>query len=249
MNPSLLWLVLALVFAGVVAVAAYWLKMLNRNGALAAFLLGFLVFGFGGIPWTIVLLAFFVSSSGLSKLLKKSNEKLEEKYAKGSRRDAGQVLANGGVAGLMVVFHILFPDSSLPWVGYCAAFAAANADTWATELGVLSKTSPRLLSTWKPVPMGTSGGVTVFGSLAAVAGALLIAVISLFFPINADMNWEAFALVVLAAGVLGSLVDSLLGATVQAIYWCPNCGKETEQSPRHRCGNADRNSAWLGVVE
>ena len=256
MTPLLIWLALAVVFAGVVAGTAYWFGLLNRSGALAAFLLGFLVFGFGGISWTVVLLTFFLSSSLLSKAFGGKKGKLDEKYAKGSTRDAGQVIANGGVAGLMVILHVLFPDSHLPWVGYCAAFAAANADTWATELGVLSKSSPRLVSTWQPVPMGTSGGVTVIGSLSAVAGALLITIISLFFPGTRYLNWLPFSLVVLAAGALGSLVDSWLGATLQAIYWCQSCGKETEQNPLHRCGSTTTrvrgvpwmNNDWVNVL-
>lgn len=248
MIPLLIWLALAVAFAGVVAGYACRFGMLSRSGALAAFLLGFLVFGFGGISWTVVLLTFFLSSSLLSKAFHGKKRKLDEMYSKGSNRDAGQVLANGGVAGSMVLLHILFPDSSLPWVGFCAAFAAANADTWATELGVLSRTPPRLLTSGKAVPMGTSGGVTGIGTLAAASGALLIAVISLLFLESDNLNWIIFSLVVLAAGVLGSLVDSWLGATLQAIYWCPSCGKETEQHPLHRCGGTTtrlRGLTWM----
>ena len=63
-------------------------------------------------------------------------------YSKGGRRDAAQVLANGGIAGLFVILHNLLPGSWLPWAGFCAAMAAANADTWATELGILNPGKP-----------------------------------------------------------------------------------------------------------
>lgn len=248
MLPPLIWIGLAVVFAGAVAGAAYRFGMLNCSGALAAFLLGVLVFGFGGLSWTVVLLTFFLSSSLLSKAFRHKKRQLDEKYAKGSKRDAGQVLANGGVAGLTVILHLVFPDSSLPWVGFCAAFAAANADTWATELGVLSWTPPRLLTSGKAVPMGTSGGITKIGTLSAVAGALLIAMVSIPFPESAAHNRLIFTLLILTAGFLGSLVDSWLGATIQAIYWCPSCGKETEQHPQHRCGGGTtrvRGWAWM----
>jgi uncharacterized protein (TIGR00297 family) len=251
MVPSWSWLVLSFLFAGVVALAAYRLNLLSASGAIAAFLLGFLVFGFGGIPWAIVLFTFFISSSLLSKAFGRKKAGMDEKYAKGSRRDAGQVLANGGVAGLMVIFHILFPASIIPWVGFCAAFAGANADTWATELGVLSRTPPRLITTGKPVTMGSSGGVTLAGTLAATSGALLVAIAGailcgLVQPGFLPGMW--FLPVVTAAGLLGSLVDSMLGATLQAIYWCPECKKETEQSPLHRCGSSTsriRGWHWL----
>ena len=134
------------------AFAAFRLRSLSQSGAWTAFLLGAVVFGLGGIAWALVLLAFFITSSGLSFLFKKRKSIPDEKYAKGSRRDAYQVLANGGLAGIAVVAHVFFPDSIFPWVAFCAAFAAANADTWATELGILNQVPPRLISTGKAVP-------------------------------------------------------------------------------------------------
>ena len=137
--------------------------------------MGAIVFGLGGLAHTVVLLSFFFSSSILSVILKKQKQKVNEKYAKGSRRDAGQVLANGGVATLCVIVGAIFPDQPVFWWMFCAAFAAANADTWATEIGALSKSAPRLITSFKQVEAGTSGGITLLGSVSALAGASLIA--------------------------------------------------------------------------
>lgn len=241
----------ASLLALLVAVAAYYFKALSFSGAAAAFLLGSIVFGLGGLEWAIILIVFFVTSSGLSFLFRRRKSKVEEKFSKGSRRDAGQVIANGGMAGLMVLLHFAFPQSLLPWAGFCGALAAATADTWATELGVLSPRQPRLLSNWKPVPAGTSGGVSLTGTAAALFGSLLIALSCLIcWPLTGfegSLGWVVSA-VVLFSGLAGSLVDSLLGATIQAVYHCPVCDKETEKHPLHSCGTATqrvRGLAWL----
>lgn len=233
-------LLLGVLLAAVVAFAAYRLKTLNRSGAWAAFALGVVVFGFGGLPWAAVLLVFFITSSGLSRVMKRRKEKIEEQSSKSSQRDAWQVAANGGVAGLAALIGVFFPASIVPWLVFAAAFAAANADTWATELGVLSRKWPRGIRTFKHVPPGTSGGVSGMGLLAAGCGAVVIALTAwLAWPVavTSDADRSLSALVIIAAGVTGSLIDSLLGATLQGIYYCSSCEKETEKHPQHSCGN------------
>jgi uncharacterized membrane protein len=112
--------------------------------------------------------------------------------------------------------------------------AAVNADTWATEVGVLSRKLPRLITTGKVVERGTSGGITLAGSLAAFLGSLLVGcVAAVFMPVS---NTLLFILAASLGGLAGSLVDSLLGASVQGIYACPSCEKETERHPLHSCG-------------
>lgn len=233
----------------IISLAAYAVRSLSRSGALAATLLGTAVFGLGGLPWAALLLGFFMSSSLLSRLFRRRKQSVEEKFSKGSRRDAAQVAANGGIAGLLAVVQAVFPHSPLPWLAAAAALAAANADTWATELGVLSPVKPRLITTGKVVEMGTSGGLSLLGTLAAAGGAAFIALLAVLFP-PAGMplapGWVA--LLVTLGGLLGSLVDSLLGATVQAIYTCPQCAKETERHPLHTCGTPTlplRGWRWL----
>lgn len=230
----------------VIASLAYAVRALDFSGAVAATALGALVFGLGGLDWALVLIAFFISSSLLSRLAKQRKSGLQAVFSKGGRRDAGQVLANGGIAGAMVLLHALFPQVDVLWAAFVGALAAVNADTWATELGVLSRTPPCLITTGKPVERGTSGGISLIGTLAAAGGALFIGVIA--GVLKQAESGLAVALIAGTAGLLGSLVDSLLGATVQAIYCCPVCGKLTERHPLHTCGaktHLQRGLAWM----
>lgn len=248
-SASILQLVSGAILAFIAAMISWRLKWLSGSGAWAAFGLGWVVFGLGGFAWAVILLTFFVSSSGLSKLFKKKKQDLEKYYEKGSQRDAGQVLANGFVAGLFVVLHVFFPDSWVPWTGFAAALAAANADTWATELGVLDKRSPVLITTGKPVKKGTSGAVSMIGTIAALLGSALMAIMSWFFMPGDLFLFNGWWIILIAiAGLLGCMVDSLFGALEQAIYFCESCGRETEQFPDHECGTKTtflRGWTWL----
>jgi uncharacterized protein (TIGR00297 family) len=240
------------ILAVIIALAAWRVGSLNRQGALAAALLGTIIFGLGGWSWAVLLLGFFISSSGLSRLFRKKKMAFDEKFSKGSQRDAGQVMANGGIAGLFVLLHVLWPDALWPWLGFAGALASANADTWATELGVLSRSTPRLITNGRKVERGTSGGISWAGTAAAAGGALFIAALgvgswqgNMFIPAPNPLVWLAG---ITLAGIAGSLADSLLGATLQAIYWCPNCMKETERHPLHTCGTPTtrlRGWPWL----
>jgi uncharacterized protein (TIGR00297 family) len=142
------------------------------------------------------------------------------------------------------VIHVLYPESIIGWVGFAASLAAVNADTWATELGVLNPTAPRMITDLrKRVEKGTSGGVSLFGTLATLLGAAAIALPAAIF---AD-NWTLLPLVTIA-GLAGSLFDSLIGATMQAMYYCPTDNKETEKHPLHTCGTETvliRGWKWL----
>lgn len=240
-------LIIGFTLALIVAYLAYRFRSLDRSGAYAALLVGTVIFGLGGLEWAILLLTFFITSSALSRAFKNRKREANEKYAKGGQRDAGQVFGNGGIATLFAALHFFFPEANWPWLGFAASLASVNADTWATELGVLSPTPPRLITDLgKVVEKGTSGGVSLVGTLASLAGAGLIGLeAALLGP--SSVNWTFFALVTIA-GLLGALFDSLLGATVQAIYFCPACQKETERNPTHGCGTRTtqiRGWTWL----
>ena len=131
-------LLLGFLLAILIAYLAYKARSLNQSGAIAAAFTGTIIFGIGGWEWAVLLLTFFITSSALSRAFKKRKQGLDEKFSKGHERDAGQVFGNGGVATFFAALHFFFPESSLPWVGFAAALAAVNADTWATELGVLN---------------------------------------------------------------------------------------------------------------
>jgi len=241
MDINYLQLLSGFLLAIVIAFLSFKLGFLAKSGALAASLLGAVVFGLGGFSWAVVLMGFFISSSVLSKVFKRKKLDLIEKFSKGSKRDAWQVWANGGIAGIFVVLNAIFSESTWPWLAFCGAMAAVNADTWATELGVLSKKNPINLVTGHSVERGASGGISSLGTLAAFMASLFIAILAiLFWPaalpaLSAPDVW-LLMVAITAAGVLGSLVDSFLGATIQAIYYCPVCEKETEKHPEHSCG-------------
>ncbi len=179
----------------IIAYLAYRARSLDRSGALAALVVGTVIFGLGGLSWAILLLTFFITSSGLSRMFKSRKREANEKYAKGGQRDAGQVFGNGGIATLFAALHFFFPGAAWPWLGFAASLAAVNADTWATELGVLNPTAPRLITDLrKVVEKGTSGGVSWGGTLASFAGAGLIGLeAALLNP--SGTNWLFFVLV------------------------------------------------------
>jgi uncharacterized protein (TIGR00297 family) len=253
----LLQVVLAFIFASIIAYTAYRARALNQSGAVAAAALGTVVFGIGGLEMAILLVAFFVTSSALSRLFGRQKRALDEKFSKGSQRDAAQVLANGGVTACFILIGFFFPGAHWPQIAAAAALAAANADTWATELGVLNPTRPVLITNGQPVERGTSGGISRGGTLAAAGGAGLIALLAALTPPQA-VGFVSFSaapllsasargpidpvifVILTISGLAGSLVDSLLGATLQTIYRCPACNKETERHPLHSCGARTR---------
>ncbi|KQO17728.1 DUF92 domain-containing protein [Paenibacillus sp. Leaf72] len=247
-----------LVGSGLIAFVAYRFRSLSLSGALSAMAMGTGFVTWGEPVWFACLIAFFVTSTLWSKWKKHSRAKAkaEAGYEKTGRRDAGQVWANGGVGLLLCFGHALFPASGDGWLlAYIGVMAAVNADTWATEIGALSKRPPRSVTSGKVVAPGTSGAVTRLGSLAALAGAACIGVVAAimlawFHPASAaDLQAgnaglaggglslaSAVALIAVAAiaGFAGCFADSWLGATWQAMYRCTSCGSETER--RTHCG-------------
>jgi len=225
-----------------IAAAAYRARSLSRGGQIAALCIGTLTFGGGGMLTALLMITFFISASALSRIGGSKKQAVAAAFSKGGQRDHGQVLANGLAAALLSVVYGL-TGSPLWAAGAAGALAAANADTWATEIGVLARGKARLITCWKPVPAGTSGGISLQGTAASLTGALLVGLVTLPF-----LDSWTLVLAVTAGGFAGALADSLLGALVQAMYWCPVCKKETERSPLHTCGTATifrRGWSWL----
>jgi uncharacterized protein (TIGR00297 family) len=188
----------ALVGAPLVGFLAWRVRALTLSGAIAAACVGFCHLAFGGWLGAGALLAFFGTSTALSKLGKRKKDALG--FEKSGQRDAWQVLANGGVAALCAVLGQ--PEAML------GALAAANADTWATEIGSLFGGKPRRITNFALAEPGESGAISFLGTLAAFTGATLIGAFG-------GVAW----LTVTLGGFLGALADSLLGATVQAQWW------------------------------
>ena len=226
---------LGLIFGLLISFLAWRLGSLSISGAMSASIVGTLIFGLGGVAWGVQLLVFFITSSLLSKAFRKQKSRFSEKFSKGNQRDWAQVLANGGLGSLLAIAFAVNSESWWIWFAYVGAMAAVNADTWATELGVFNPSPPRLITNGKEVEPGSSGGISHLGLLSSLSGSALIAITGVIFT-PPDERLDLLIAVTLA-GFLGAIFDSLLGATVQAIYTCPKCNKETEKHPYHSCGN------------
>ncbi len=247
--------VVGLGLSACVGLIGYWRGSLSRGGVMGAILLGTVIFGFGGIIWGALLVTFFASSSLLSHYRSRLKALFADKFQKGSRRDFGQALANGGWAAVLSALSGVWQAPVL-FVAFSGALATVTADTWATEIGVLSPQPPRLITSGRYVPVGTSGGVTLLGTFTALlgaafigAGAVVLTAISPRWDASLgtasaqrfDLPPSGVALlgVTAVSGLVGSLFDSWLGATVQAVYYCDYDRKETERRV-HSCGRATR---------
>ena len=219
-----------LVLSSLIGGIGYRRRALTGGGWLGAILTGTLTFGLGGWAWGLTLIAFFVTSSVLSRFHQARKQQLAgEKFEKGGRRDLLQALANGGAGALLALAYGLSGEPPALLAAFAGIMATVTADTWATELGVLSPRPPRLVTTWRVVEPGTSGAVTMHGLAATAAGALMIGVVVLAAEAIERGVWAPWLLgAALLGGVGGSLADSLLGATAQAIYRTPR-GGETER--------------------
>ena len=240
--------------AAIVALVGRRRGSLSPSGAFAAVPVGTIVVAGGGWWWGVVLVLFFATSSALSRLRKRERAPVADIAARGDERDAVQVLANGGLAAMLAATAPLVSTDvrATLFAAFAGAVAAVTADTWATELGAFSRLPPRSLANGRPVPPGTSGGITALGTGAAAVGALVIAATA---AAGQAASWAPAAtdgvrllLGVTVAGFAGSLADSLLGATIQATYHCPRCASSTEQRV-HRCGTATIRVRGLAAVD
>jgi uncharacterized protein (TIGR00297 family) len=141
-----------------------------------------------------------------------------------------QVLANGGLFSLAALLSTR--GDAFAWQAVAAgAIAAATSDTWSTELGTVLGGTPRAILSGRQVAPGTSGGITMQGTMAALTGAFATALVTMI------LGWPIPLLAVFAGGIAGSLFDSVLGATVQERRWCQNCDAQTERRT-HSCGTS-----------
>lgn len=198
---------------------------LSRSGAIAAAVFGAAVVFAGGWQAAAVLFAFFIPSTLLSRVGRARKRELVD-IGKQGARDAWQVFANGGVATLAILASLRFGAPAL--AAFAGAFAAASADTWATEIGTLVRGAPRSILTFRPLATGLSGGITAQGSLAQIGGAAVVALVATL--VHVAPFWP-----VVAGGVIGSIADSILGATLQVLRYCPHCERDCETNP-HVCG-------------
>ncbi|KAF9307098.1 Transmembrane protein 19 [Mortierella antarctica] len=229
---------------------------LAPSGAMAATVVGMGTFTNTPYVFSTVLMTFYLSSSRLTKYKSDIKKKLEEDHKEGGGRTAIQVFSNGAVGTLIAIAfqYVYWTTESRPatlfmsdWrastliFAYIGHYACCNGDTWSSELGILNKGWPTLITTFKKVPPGTNGGVSALGLGASIGGGLLIGVMAALSvlvqqAVETTFVWSRskglvgfdtflaavdpkflFSLVLAGAGAgfFGSLLDSVLGATVQ----------------------------------
>ncbi|XP_045894827.1 transmembrane protein 19 [Micropterus dolomieu] len=219
-------------------------RSLDRTGALAALLVGF-VLTMANYSFFCSLLAFFITSSRLTRWGGAEKRKIDAEYKEGGQRNWVQVFCNGGVpTELALLYMIEVGPGEMPidfskqysasWMclSLLGALACSTGDTWASEVGpVLSQSRPRLITTWKEVPAGTNGGVTPVGLVASFLGGLAVGTAYFLTQLLlvkdlhlADPQWP---IVVYGgvAGLLGSMLDSFLGAHMQYSGFDSSIGK------------------------
>lgn len=234
--PMLQQIVIGVGISFMFARLSFGLKFLNGSGAVCTFLLAATIFSIGGVVWTIPILTFFFLSSILSKVGKARKKQFDLIFEKGSQRDMGQVIANGGVGWILMMAYPFLPNE--PWrelfyFGYLGTMAAVQADTWSTEIGTMIRNpKPVSIVNFKPVPPGTSGGITLIGTSGALLGALVIAISGWLSNMTLvdSVGWMKVLLAVSLAGLVGSLVDSYFGGTLQAQYYDEHRDKLTEKT-------------------
>lgn len=229
---SVLEHVLFILMSLVGSIFAVWRNSLSTSAALGAFLLGVALYLAGGPLFFSLLMVFFLSSTFLAHFKAGYKDPIEARiHAKSGRRDIVQVGANGGAALIMAVLFGLTHNPAY-MVAVAASFAACNADTWASEIGILSKKAPVSLITFKPVSPGLSGGVSRLGLLASLGGSGLVALTYGLYQFAAGNSgvllWWQIGIITLG-GLSGSIVDSLMGAAIQAKYISSKTGEITEK--------------------
>jgi uncharacterized protein (TIGR00297 family) len=184
-------------------------NILTRRGSFIAFLLGFYLAGIGGWPWLMPVLLFFLSSAAFTKL----HHVLKGAGTKSTARNAWQVIANI-IWAVISSALFLFTGNEIFILFFIAFVAAVTADTWASEIGPLLNKKCLSLSTMRTVPAGTNGGISFFGSVAALSGAAIISSLS-YYVFFGTWQWDTIAILSVSA-FLACFADSLLGTFAEA---------------------------------
>ena len=219
----------ASVFSLLVSTYSYWKKSVTISGFVSMIVVSCCLIWNNGLEVLTVMFIMFASSSLLTKFKQQYKSNVTDKVLKKhGPRDAIQAICNLGVGFICFVFYLFTKDSSFILALLCSV-AASNADSWASEIGVLSNQKPRLITTLKPCEPGISGGITLLGTIAGIVGSVFIALISIGLVHSLTIDKISLFIIVSIAGIVGFMIDSILGATIQVIYKSEN-GFETENN-------------------
>ena len=228
---------------GAITLAAWRFRALTGSGALAALAVGTASIA-AGAAWAVLLVLFFVTSTALSRAPRPaaSGADVTAVAGRSGPRDAIQVMANGAIFAAAALAGLWTGEATgnALWTAIGGgAIATATADTWSSEVGTRWGGTPRHILSGAPVPSGTSGGITLLGSLAAAAGALVTSTVAQGVQFGVSLT------AMVTGGLAGALADSIVGATVQERRWCDTCAAATERRVHH-CGSSTR---IIGGVE
>lgn len=224
---------IAQAFSLFVGLFSYRRQSISKSGLGALLLVSGLFIWLDQLPALVIVFSMFASSSLLSKYKKAQKEKAEKVVAKSGPRDWVQAVCNLGVATAMMLAYEFTGEQAF-LVGLVGSVASANADSWASEIGGLSKSKPVLITNFKPVQAGISGGITLLGTFGGILGSLFIAGISVLF-----FGYQ-IALIGFLAGIAGLFFDSYLGAWFQALY-VDEAGNVTE----NKTGKLTKGFTWM----
>lgn len=231
--------IIAILISSLVAIRGFRRKSLDLSGAVVGFIVMTIHIAVG-FRFGALLLVFFFTSSKLTKVGEEKKRRLDADFKDGGQRNWVQVLSNSGISTVLVVIVwkltgwqdkcLDSKESTLITSligGIIGHYSCCNGDTWSSEIGVLSDAQPRLITTFKPVRKGTNGGVTRTGLLAATAAGSVIGITFVLFGFLTTKCTSTVALKQLLviplsalAGLCGSVIDSLLGATLQFSGFC-----------------------------
>ncbi len=198
--------------------AAFRQNMLTARGSASAFAVSAAIGLFGGLSWLLLILSFVAAAfiTTRFKLLDKAKMGLQE--GRRGERGSRNVVANSMPAVCVALLSTLLagyaPQSYFAML-FTVAIGSATADTLASEIGVINR-HPRLITTMKPVPPGTDGGVSALGTAASFGGALFIAVAGYALIVLLGDTMPLWSIPFTAVlGFSGSVIDSILGATLE----------------------------------
>jgi len=195
----------------IASIASVKTGKLTAIAGLTGFTVALLIFAGAGCTGIAMLAAFFVLGTAATSLGMNEKYKLGIAEKNKGRRTACQVIANAGVAAAMALLALILPQQAgLFQLMIAASFASAAADTLSSELGNLYGKRFYNIITFKKDKRGLDGVVSAEGTLAGIAGSLIIALIySAKFGLDKEAGW------IIIAGTAGNLFDSVLGASLE----------------------------------
>jgi uncharacterized protein (TIGR00297 family) len=206
-------LLLGLAFCTILAVVGHRKGALDRSGAIASWLIGMSIIILVGTPWLVLILIFFVVAVAATKYKYQAKEAMGIAEERLGARSWQNVMANGISPLLFVVSEFISPGAIFV-AGYLGAISTAMADTLSSEIGMTSRSDPWLITNFKRVKPGTHGGISLLGTVASLLGCLVVGVFAWAMRIETEANWSVLSVVLICAvgGIVGSTMDSLLGA-------------------------------------